>query len=242
MVIKNMQAMETENKNRLWSGLWLLLAAFVCGVFLLLAVGKLKSYDRTVEVRGLCEREYPADHANYPITFREAGDDLVQLYATVAKKNQQVIDFLKDMGFEDGDINIATPVVRDNEMDSYVKYTHRYVITSTVNLYTDKVDKVVALQTKQAQLIEKGIAVTSGGWENPIRFEFTSLNDVKPEMIDEAIQNAGAAGEQFAKNSNSRLGKIKTATQGLFSIEDRDAQTPSIKRLRVVTYVTYYLD
>lgn len=236
--------MKTVFKKNHIMGIWMLAAVCVFGLFILLAVGKLKSYDRTVEVRGLCEREYPADHANYPLTYKVAGDDLVTLYNEVNKKNQVIVNFLKENGFEDSDINITTPKVTDYEMsDYYTKHTHRYVMSSTVNIYTDKVDNVVALQTKLSKLIEMGIAISSGdGWSNPISFEFTALNDIKPEMIDEAIVNAHTAGEQFAKNSKSKLGKIKTASQGLFSIEDRDAQTPNIKRIRVVTYVTYYLD
>lgn len=39
----------------------------------------------------------------------------------------------------------------------------------------------------------------------------------------------------------SRLGKIKTASQGQFSIESRDMNHPHIKNVRVVSTVTYYL-
>ena len=101
---------------------------------------------------------------------------------------------------------------------------------------------MLELQTRQADLIGKGIAVGSGDtWENPIQFVYEGLNDIKPEMIEEANANARKAAEQFAKDSHSRLGKIKTATQGLFSIEERDSNTPQIKRIRVVTSVTYNL-
>ena len=70
---------------------------------------------------------------------------------------------------------------------------------------------------------------------------FTGLNDIKPAMIEEATVNARQAGEKFAKDSNSKLGKIKTATQGQFTVTDRDSNTPYIKNIRVVTNVVYYL-
>lgn len=47
--------------------------------------------------------------------------------------------------------------------------------------------------------------------------------------------------EQFAKNSKSKIDKIMNADQGQFSIEDRDSNTPYIKKVRVVTTVTYSL-
>lgn len=61
-------------------------------------------------------------------------------------------------------------------------------------------------------------------------------------MIAEATRNARAAADRFAADSDSNLGKIKTASQGQFSIEDRDRYTPYIKTVRIVTYITYYLE
>lgn len=60
-------------------------------------------------------------------------------------------------------------------------------------------------------------------------------------MMTEAIENDEQTAKQFAKNSNSTLNKIVSANQGEFSIENRDANTPYIKRVRVVTTVTYSL-
>ena len=72
-------------------------------------------------------------------------------------------------------------------------------------------------------------------------FIFSKLNDLKPEMIEEATKNARAVAEKFAEDSKSRLGKIKSASQGQFSVEDRDSSTPHIKQVRVVSTVEYYL-
>ena len=77
---------------------------------------------------------------------------------------------------------------------------------------------------------------------NTVTYEFTGLNDIKPDMIEESTKNARATAEKFAKDSDSELGKIKKASQGQFSIEDRDANTPHIKRIRVVSTVEYYIE
>ena len=42
-------------------------------------------------------------------------------------------------------------------------------------------------------------------------------------------------------NRKSKLNKIVSADQGIFSIEDRDENTPEIKKVRVVTTITYSL-
>ena len=74
-----------------------------------------------------------------------------------------------------------------------------------------------------------------------MEFKYEGLNAIKPQMIEEATKNAREAAEKFAKDSDSRLGKIKTANQGTFTIENRDSNTPYIKKIRAVTSVTYYL-
>ena len=90
--------------------------------------------------------------------------------------------------------------------------------------------------------MKKGIVIGTGNqWENPVEFKYEGLNGIKPEMIEEATENARETAQKFAKDSHSRLGKIKNASQGTFSIENRDSNTPYIKRVRVVTSVTYYL-
>ena len=88
----------------------------------------------------------------------------------------------------------------------------------------------------------KGIAITGGDYRYNIQYDFTSLNEIKPQMIEEATKNAREAAQKFAKDSDSELGKIKRAVQGQFSIENRDANTPYIKRIRVVTTIDYSLE
>ena len=93
----------------------------------------------------------------------------------------------------------------------------------------------------QAELLNQCFAISGGDYRYNVVYEFTGLNDVKPQMIEEATKNARAAAEKFAKDSDSSLGKIRNASQGQFSISDRDANTPYIKSIRVVTTGIYYL-
>lgn len=218
------------------------LAALILGICMIIGANNIGKPRSTVSVRGLCEREVMADRAIYPISYKESGNDLENLFATVQKKNEIIRTFLKQNGFSDDEITIGTPKLTDRLSDSYSTYSQRYTINSVVSLCTDKVSDVIKIQTNLSSLLEQGVAVGSGNeWENPIIFEFAGLNNIKPEMIEEANHNARAAADQFAKDSESKVGKIKEAIQGLFSIENRDANTPHIKRVRVITYVTYYL-
>ena len=96
--------------------------------------------------------------------------------------------------------------------------------------------------SKQGELLKQGIANVEGDYDNRISYEYTDFSAIKPEMMKEAISNAQKTAKQFAENSESKLGKIQTASQGQFSIQDRDTNTPYIKDIRVVTTVTYSLE
>ena len=96
--------------------------------------------------------------------------------------------------------------------------------------------------SRMRELLKQGIAISAGDYGSQVEYEFTSLNKIKPQMIEEATKNAREAAAKFAADSDSRLGKIKSAEQGYFSIENRDQYTPHIKKVRVVTSVNYFLE
>ena len=93
----------------------------------------------------------------------------------------------------------------------------------------------------QSRLGKKGVVLAGNDFQNRTEYLFKRLNEIKPAMIEEATRNAREVAEKFAKDSNSRLGKIKQARQGQFSISDRDKNNPHIKKVRVVSTIEYYL-
>lgn len=207
----------------------------------------LKSFtdnQRTVEVRGLAEREVPANHVTWPIVFAMTGNQLPDVYASVNTTNATVVKFLKDNGLSDKEISVGAPKMTDNSDNYNYKpgITPRYAITSVVTVSSDQVDKVRGLILRQGDLLSMGIPVQAQDYSNSISYDFTGLNDIKPEMIAEATRNAREAAKKFSDDSDSELGKIKSARQGQFSIEDRDSYTPYIKTVRVVTSLTYFLE
>lgn len=199
---------------------------------------------RVVNVKGLSVREVPADKVIWPITYKEIGNSLTDLYNTINKKNDIIISFLKENGIDESEIIIAAPEIVDLQAERYgnQNYTYRYNVTSIITVTSSKVDLVTELMLKQADLIKKGVAIIVGSYEYTPTFTFTKLNEIKPQMIEEATINARTTAEKFAADSQSKLGKIKTASQGQFSISDRDNNTPQIKEVRVVTSVTYFLE
>ncbi|MCP4745257.1 MAG: SIMPL domain-containing protein [Desulfobacteraceae bacterium] len=205
---------------------------------------KFKEYERTVVVKGLSEKEYPADIAIWPIHFSAANNDLTQLYESIENDTNEVIVFLKTNGFEAQEINKSAPGgVYDKLVQGYekTKIEFRYSATQTITVYTSKIETVKTTMNKLAQLGKKGIVFSEQGYRNNTEYLFTRLNEVKPSMIEEATTKAREVAEKFAKDSNSKLGKIKKARQGQFTITNRDKNNPHIKKVRVVSTIEYYL-
>ncbi len=217
-------------------------AIIIAGAMLPVAVSQFKSYDRTVEVKGLCEREVKADKVIWPLVYKVMGNDLSAVIAETESNNASIVEFLKSGGIDASCITVATPQISDKFASEYGNNDRvfRYLMTSIVTVCTSDIESVLALQGRQDELLKKGITISTD-WENKTQFKFEGLNDIKPEMIEEATANAKEAARKLAEDSGSKVGKIKNAVQGTFSIEDRDSNTPSIKKVRVVTYVCYYI-
>jgi len=202
---------------------------------------RFKEFERVVSVKGLAEREVPADVVVWPIGFTAASAELPALYASLDSDSQQIAGFLKEAGFAADEITVAAPGVTDKlaqQWGDQARVQLRYAAQQTITVYSKKVDLVRMTANRLAELGKKGIAF------NPIgqtEYLFTGLNGVKPTMIEEATRKAREVAEKFAADSHSKLGKIRSANQGQFTITDRDSNTPYIKNVRVVATVDYYL-
>jgi hypothetical protein len=214
------------------------------GAFASQGIVRLRALDRVVTVKGLSEREVPADIAIWPIKFSDAANDLGALSASIQKKNTLVVQFLEENGFGEDEITTSAPSINDRQAQGYVgsqPSEFRYYGSSVITVYSTQVDAVRRAMARVVDLGKQGIAISGQEYDARTEFLFTGLNAIKPEMIEEATKNAREVAEKFAADSQSRLGKIKTAQQGQFSINDRDSTTPHIKKVRVVSTLTYYL-
>ncbi|EHM10357.1 hypothetical protein TheveDRAFT_1236 [Thermanaerovibrio velox DSM 12556] len=222
-------------------GVSLVLSAFLIAG----SLGKLKSIDRYVTVKGFSEMEVRADLAVWPIMFKVSANDLASLQRLNDRAKGEIRAFLLSLGFKPEEISESPPQINDLKtqygVDQASKLDERYVAQSFVTLRTNQVDKVKRAMERSGELVSKGVVLSQEYGVMP-EFIFTKLDSIKPKMVAEATVSARNAAEQFAKDSNSRLGGIRRAEQGYFSIEDRDKGSPDYKRVRVVTTVQYYLE
>lgn len=227
-----------------WVAAAILAAGMVAGSAILASsVIEFRAMERVVQVKGLSEREVAADSVIWPIKFNDVDNNLTTLVANLERKNEQIQAFLKLQGFSQKEITIAVPQIVDRQAGYYDPNANqmRYTATSTVTVYSSNVDLVHQAMAKLLELSKTGIAIAGQDYDSKPEFIFSGLNELKPDMIEEATRNAREVATKFAADSDSKLGKIKTASQGQFSITDRDSNTPYIKKVRVVATVDYYL-
>lgn len=209
-------------------------------------VGKIwQESNRIASVKGVAERELKADMALWPVYFRVEAKDLASLQNELQKSEMLTRTFLEQQGFDDAELSLSPMKVNDrSEYSSNERAdANRYTGSAAVVVRTTKVETVREASRHTGDLVSQGVLLSAGMYEsgNEPQYEFTGLNDIKPDMIREATANARKAAEQFASDSGSHLGAIKTASQGYFSVDDLDSYTPDIKKVRVVTNIDYTL-
>ena len=208
----------------------IMLGLIVLGWFIYAGIGRFADRDRSVVVKGLSEREVVADQVIWPLAYRLAGNDLKSLYTQIEENNAVIVDFQEE-------ITVAPASVTDLQAERYGYNNEdpfRYKAVSVVTVASDKIELVRSLMNKQGDLLKKGVVIAGDDYQFQTVFSFNGLNDIKPEMVAEATKNARATAQKFAEDSDSKIGKIRSASQGQFSISNRDQNT-------VVTTIEYSL-
>ncbi|HEY0163920.1 MAG TPA: SIMPL domain-containing protein [Sphingomicrobium sp.] len=204
-----------------------------------------KMAERTVSVRGVSERDVTADLATWTVSFLDEGTTLAPVQASVDQKSRAVRAFFARAGFapeeiSDTAISASSAYDRDRKED-------RVSVSRSIQLRSRDATKVRAAYARQSELIRDGVPLSGSS----VNYVFTRLNALKPEMIAEANRNARRSAEQFARDSGAEVGRIKTASQGYFSVGARDGDTcedcgssgsgSPFQKVRVVTTIDYDL-
>jgi hypothetical protein len=224
----------------------------VGGMFVGAGFSQFRAADRYVTVKGVSEREARADLAIWPLHLSASSNELAPAYADLQASIAKVRQFLVREGIDTASLSLQGFGVTDLAANPYggqQPRTSRYVIKQTIVVRSTNPDVVARASQRVAELVSAGVVFSSGeeyGARGPT-FVFSGLNDLKPQMIAEATARAREGAEQFARDSRSTLGKIRTANQGVFSILARDAvqgipeASQMVKTVRVVATVEYFL-
>ena len=237
----------SENKannscNKSGIGIFVMVGLIALGLLISKGLVSIANQDQYVTVKGLAERDVRANKVVWPLPYKCVSNDIQKLYDEIEKNSNAILSFLKNGGITDGEITLTAPAVTDRLAQSYVpeNIKFRYQAEAVITVVSPQVEKVIELMGRQVELMKEGVII-SNEYNYQTQFEYTALNDIKPEMIEEATRNARAVAQKFAEDSDSKLGKIRQASQGQFTISS-DETTPQIKNIRVVTTVKYALE
>ncbi len=236
------------NNKKYWM---VIIAAIVVALGLIIAsvligssIRYFKDSDRSVEVKGLAEKLVKANQAGWQITLLASSVDLKGIYFAIKNEQDILLDFVNKQKFTDVNITKQPISIRDNYADSMQtdsKKSLRYSATAMVTIMSSDVNKIANAVQNTNSLIESGVIISY----SDVSYLYNGLNNIKTDMLNQALANAKIAGEQFAKQSGSHLGKIKNASQGLFSITAPDGTSYNNstvdKKVRIVTSVRYIL-
>ncbi len=238
-------------------GICLLLGLTVGGYFIGKGGTRFKSDARTVTVKGLVEKEVKADQAVWMLHFRRASEDLKDVHEKIRSDREAGIAFLKNQGFKDEEIARHPSRTIDKLAREYSQAQGnerlRYIVTSSLMVTTANVDLVTKALGATEELLKSGVLLDGQreeGTANP-RYILTTFNALRPQLLAEATKNARATAQQFASDSDARVGRIRSANQGMIQIfgtngNDESApysptSTPS-KKIRVVSTFEFELD
>ena len=211
----------------------------LAGLFIYFGIHQMATKDRAVLVKGLSTRDVQADFVVWPLDFCVRGNDISALYDDMARIEKTAKAFFLDKGFKDSELSRGNISIDDNWSSYYgTRPEFHYTLRTSLIISTSDIERVIANQGCQSELLRKGFILQSYDWNTD--FQYNGLSELKPEMIEEATKNARLVAQKFAEDAQCRLGSIKQANQGQFSIES-DSNQPWIKHIRVVTTVSYYL-
>jgi len=230
--------------NRRWLASAAVLAVGLIAGGYLLGNGlvRAREADRSVTVRGLAEREVTADLATWTIAYSATAEDLAGAQSSVDEDSNAIRAFFKEVGFPAEELQPTGVNVSQFTDNGVTKFTVRQRMT----LRSTDIKRAQAAVRRQFDLVRRGVVLEEG---SGMAYTFTKLNSIKPAMVAQATKDARASAEQFAQDSGTSVGTIKSATQGYFEVNARDgdsgggwgvSDTP-FKKVRVVTTVDFYL-
>lgn len=217
----------TEN-NRYDSvilGVCLVIGLGLLGFLLGNALIQFKQSDRTVTVKGLSEREYEADIVIWPIQFTAVGNDLENLYSSIDQSSERIQTFLQNAGIKLEEISVSTPAIVDKSAHQYGNEStllFRYIASQSVTVYSDNIKAVRTVMGKLSELGKQGIVLTGENYESQTEYIFTRLNDVKPDMIEEATKKSPGSGGKICLGFQKQTGENQIrVSRPIFNYSER---------------------
>ena len=234
-------------------GLILSIGLVITGFAVKSGLTHFRNYDRYVTVKGLATRDVEANLAVWSLASTATGNSLEAVQNKLDSDKTAITSFFQKYGFAENDIKLQNLQVTDTQANAYRNQPSdqdRFIISQSFTVRTESPKQMREASANVGELLKKGVVLGQGDSysSQPPQYLYTKVNDIKPEMIAEATENARMSAQQFAKDSGAKVGMIRSANQGVMQIEARDPvqgmleQVQFEKTIRIVSTIEFYLE
>jgi hypothetical protein len=204
--------------GRIGLGLALAAGLVVSAIVVSNALVRIREESQALEVKGFAERELDSDFATWTGSFTTRDPSLTSAYSTLERQRGQMLAFLEAAGVPAGAVEVqpvTTAVLyARNEKGGLTNRVEGYALSQQVRVRSTDVDLVARISKDSSALVRQGIELSS----YPPEYLYTKLEELKLAMLAGAAADARKRAETLATESESRLGRLLSARQGVFQI------------------------
>lgn len=217
--------MNEKFKSSLAIGIAVVLAALVLGS----AFKKRNENQDTISVVGLGSKDFVSDEILWSGSFSSTSFDIKESYSKITNDQKIVEKFFLGKGFKKGEFSFGA--VRfdkkfreirtqgENNYDTkYEQVFDGYEAVQTISFSAKKnpnlMKRIEEVSSKTSELINSGIELSS----NSIQYTYSDLPSLKHSLIQSASKDAKERAEKIVEAGKGDLGKLKSASMGVFQI------------------------
>ncbi len=218
--------MENRLKSTLVIGISIIITALILGTAF---KNRNKNLD-TISVVGLGTTDFISDEILWSGSFATKSFDIKEAYNKMISDQKIVSDFFLSKGFKKEEftfgavqfnkrfreVRIENPenVYQTKYEQVFDGYEATQTITFSAKKNPDLMKRIEEVSSKTSELINSGIELTS----NSIQYTYSNLPNLKHSLIEKASKDASERAQKIVKTADGSLGKLKSASMGVFQI------------------------
>ena len=180
-----------------------------------------------IKVRGYAETQVESDLAIWSITVKARNRNMAEAYAVLAAHREKVLDFLKKNGVEAQEVNDFSVHVSERKKRTEKGYAtneiEAFELSRKIEIKSRDVQNISKVSTAVAALLGEGIDLQAG----MPSYYYTRVNELKSQLLVEATKDARERARTLAEGSGVKLGPLRAARQGVFSVRSADSSSIS---------------
>ncbi len=169
----------------------------------------------TLSVTGSVRQNVTSDIAIWTSDFTRTvpAENLKEGYQMMQNDQKLVLDFFKDNGFNENDLNIS-PVFMEQLYMYDPNAPKENLLRQTVRIQSNDVDKITNMANGTQTLINQGVIFSIQSLE----YYYSKLPELRIELIPDAISDAKLRAQKIAEGSGKKIGTIKSANLGVVQV------------------------